>query len=191
MSNSKGGLAPRFPAPWSPMSGRPACMVAGCSRTAIRKGLCETHHLKFTPVVAKAPRAVRLCEAPGCGAKHYGKGFCRGHYDERFKPKAAPKPPPKPAIHMVCPDCGAPELGVVDSRPSSENTIRRRRRCGGCGSRFTTFEVFAEARRPKLNFRPAVKALEAALAALGALAEPEPATEAPNPQLDAVQGRGA
>lgn len=42
---------------------------------------------------------------------------------------------------MKCPFCGAEELKVIDSRPNSENnTIRRRRECIDCGSRFTTYE---------------------------------------------------
>jgi transcriptional repressor NrdR len=42
---------------------------------------------------------------------------------------------------MRCRWCGSPDTSVVDSRPSEEETaIRRRRECGSCGRRFTTFE---------------------------------------------------
>ena len=42
---------------------------------------------------------------------------------------------------MRCPFCGADETQVKDSRPTEENSaIRRRRACGACGARFTTFE---------------------------------------------------
>ena len=42
---------------------------------------------------------------------------------------------------MRCPFCGNDDTQVKDSRPTEENaTIRRRRYCPGCGSRFTTFE---------------------------------------------------
>ena len=42
---------------------------------------------------------------------------------------------------MRCPQCGAPDSQVKDSRPSEEGAaIRRRRVCGACGKRFTTFE---------------------------------------------------
>lgn len=42
---------------------------------------------------------------------------------------------------MRCPFCSHPDTGVKDSRTTEENaTIRRRRFCGECGSRFTTFE---------------------------------------------------
>ncbi len=42
---------------------------------------------------------------------------------------------------MRCPFCGFAETQVKDSRPSDDNSsIRRRRFCPACGSRFTTFE---------------------------------------------------
>ena len=42
---------------------------------------------------------------------------------------------------MRCPFCGSDDTQVKDSRPTEDNaTIRRRRYCTSCGSRFTTFE---------------------------------------------------
>ena len=42
---------------------------------------------------------------------------------------------------MRCPTCGVNDDRVVDSRPSPDGqAIRRRRECGSCGVRFTTFE---------------------------------------------------
>jgi transcriptional repressor NrdR len=42
---------------------------------------------------------------------------------------------------MRCPFCGADDTQVKDSRPTEDNNvIRRRRACGSCGARFTTFE---------------------------------------------------
>ena len=42
---------------------------------------------------------------------------------------------------MRCPFCGHGDTQVKDSRPTEENaSIRRRRFCPSCGSRFTTFE---------------------------------------------------
>lgn len=42
---------------------------------------------------------------------------------------------------MRCPFCGHDDTQVKDSRPTEDNaTIRRRRLCAECGSRFTTFE---------------------------------------------------
>ena len=42
---------------------------------------------------------------------------------------------------MRCPFCVHDDTQVKDSRPTEENaTIRRRRYCPSCGSRFTTFE---------------------------------------------------
>ncbi len=42
---------------------------------------------------------------------------------------------------MRCPFCGSDETQVKDSRPTEDGaSIRRRRFCTNCGSRFTTFE---------------------------------------------------
>lgn len=42
---------------------------------------------------------------------------------------------------MNCPFCGNPDSRVLDSRPSDEGSvIRRRRECPGCKRRFTTYE---------------------------------------------------
>ena len=42
---------------------------------------------------------------------------------------------------MRCPFCSNEDTQVKDSRPTEDNTsIRRRRICDACGSRFTTFE---------------------------------------------------
>ncbi len=46
---------------------------------------------------------------------------------------------------MRCPSCGSVENRVVDSRAADNDTsIRRRRMCELCGSRFTTFERVEE-----------------------------------------------
>ena len=42
---------------------------------------------------------------------------------------------------MICPFCASEDTQVKDSRPCEDgDAIRRRRFCGQCGSRFTTFE---------------------------------------------------
>ena len=42
---------------------------------------------------------------------------------------------------MLCPNCGAPSTRVIDSRPADGgNSIRRRRHCEKCSTRFTTYE---------------------------------------------------
>ena len=43
---------------------------------------------------------------------------------------------------MKCPQCGCDQTKVVDSRPSENEAIRRRRKCLRCGSRFTTYESY-------------------------------------------------
>jgi transcriptional repressor NrdR len=46
---------------------------------------------------------------------------------------------------MRCPFCSATEDKVVDTRPSEDDQIiRRRRECAGCGKRFTTYERVEE-----------------------------------------------
>lgn len=46
---------------------------------------------------------------------------------------------------MRCPFCNFPESRVLDSRPADEgSSIRRRRECGECGKRFTTYEKVDE-----------------------------------------------
>ena len=43
---------------------------------------------------------------------------------------------------MRCPFCGAQDTRVIDSRLSQEgDQVRRRRECGECRERFTTYEV--------------------------------------------------
>lgn len=47
---------------------------------------------------------------------------------------------------MKCPFCAATDNGVVDSRETDDaRAIRRRRRCGSCERRFTTYERIEEA----------------------------------------------
>ena len=42
---------------------------------------------------------------------------------------------------MVCPFCNTDDTAVIDSRKNSEGTsVRRRRKCSKCNSRFTTYE---------------------------------------------------
>ena len=51
---------------------------------------------------------------------------------------------------MHCPFCGADDTKVIDSRLVSEGkSVRRRRECGPCGERWTTFET-AELLMPKI-----------------------------------------
>lgn len=41
---------------------------------------------------------------------------------------------------MKCPFCAYEDSKVVDTRPTEDNTIRRRRECLKCKGRFTTYE---------------------------------------------------
>lgn len=42
---------------------------------------------------------------------------------------------------MRCPACGFEESKVIDSRPTENFSIRRRRECLSCKRRFTTYEI--------------------------------------------------
>jgi transcriptional repressor NrdR len=60
---------------------------------------------------------------------------------------------------MRCPFCGAEDSKVVDSRLSAEgDAIRRRRACGECHERFTTYETIDLA-LPRLIKRDKSRAL--------------------------------
>lgn len=51
---------------------------------------------------------------------------------------------------MKCPFCGVDDTQVIDSRVNDEgNAIRRRRKCGACDKRFTTYET-AELNMPQV-----------------------------------------
>lgn len=53
---------------------------------------------------------------------------------------------------MKCPFCGHGDTQVVETRESDDGAfVRRRRRCGGCERRFTTYE------RPEVTFPQVVK----------------------------------
>lgn len=41
---------------------------------------------------------------------------------------------------MKCPFCGNENTKVIDSRPTDDGSIRRRRQCESCAKRFTTYE---------------------------------------------------
>jgi len=41
---------------------------------------------------------------------------------------------------MKCPYCGSENLKTLETRDSPDNTTRRRKECGNCGKRFTTYE---------------------------------------------------
>ncbi len=45
---------------------------------------------------------------------------------------------------MKCPSCGFEDSKVIDSRPTENSSIRRRRECLSCKHRFTTYEFIEQ-----------------------------------------------
>ena len=45
---------------------------------------------------------------------------------------------------MICPECGSNKTRVTDSRACGDGSIRRRRECEKCKSRFTTYERLSQ-----------------------------------------------
>jgi transcriptional repressor NrdR len=41
---------------------------------------------------------------------------------------------------LKCPYCGSENLKTLETRDSPDNAVRRRKECGDCGKRFTTYE---------------------------------------------------
>jgi transcriptional repressor NrdR len=41
---------------------------------------------------------------------------------------------------MKCPYCGSENLKTLETRDSTDNAVRRRKECGNCERRFTTYE---------------------------------------------------
>ena len=48
-------------------------------------------------------------------------------------------------LYVLCPFCSADSTQVIDTRPIPDG-VRRRRECGECGERFTTYERVEEPR---------------------------------------------
>jgi transcriptional repressor NrdR len=78
---------------------------------------------------------------------------CPQRAQQKKKPKKAPQTKKqKRAQHMKCPFCGHLETQVVETRMSEDATsVRRRRQCGACNKRYTTYE------RPDVSFPNIVK----------------------------------
>lgn len=74
---------------------------------------------------------------------------------------------------MRCPFCQSDDTQVKDSRPTEDNSsIRRRRACGECGGRFTTFEriqlrdmmvVKSDGKRQPFDREKIIKSMQVAL----------------------------
>ena len=61
---------------------------------------------------------------------------------------------------MVCKYCGSSNLRTIDSRPSGNNSTRRRKECLNCGERFSTYEMTADGFiNENMEFRNGLKAV--------------------------------
>lgn len=45
---------------------------------------------------------------------------------------------------LICPGCGCRHFYTIDSRPVTENKVRRRRVCRNCGREVRTLEIIVE-----------------------------------------------
>lgn len=45
---------------------------------------------------------------------------------------------------LICPGCGCKHFYTIDSRPVTENKVRRRRVCRNCGREVRTLEIIVE-----------------------------------------------
>lgn len=61
---------------------------------------------------------------------------------------------------IPCPACGAFESRVTDGRPNAKGHFRRRRKCGGCGVKFSTYEISAAEYSNIDPFKVAILVLE-------------------------------
>ncbi|MDW8265354.1 MAG: hypothetical protein RMJ52_08475 [Gemmataceae bacterium] len=52
-----------------------------------------------------------------------------------------PSPPPRKPIGIRCPRCGGGRFKTTHTEPLSDERIRRRKKCLGCGRRVVTFEA--------------------------------------------------
>jgi hypothetical protein len=70
------------------------------------------------------------------------------------------------SVGVACPNCRCKTSIVKDSRPQQSSTIRRRRKCGACGARYTTIEVVIADRWRIADLTEAAAAAAAMIAAL-------------------------
>lgn len=71
---------------------KPPCSVEGCNRESSKRGMCNTHYIRWrrhgdvNVVRARRYGPSRICEVEGCDETVLAKGKCRPHY-EGWTPK--------------------------------------------------------------------------------------------------------
>lgn len=111
----------------------PICSKNGCVRPVSARGLCATHYRKAmrTGELTSQREERPLKKKPGAGGS------------------------------FRCPNCLNERSEVLDSRPTVEGLVRRRRYCQSCTKRFSTVEVPLEWME-SLEFVPLLDAASAA-----------------------------
>ena len=93
---------------------------------------------------------------------------------------------------MICERCGNDTLSVLDSRQMARSgdgfLIRRRRSCGNCGQRVTTYEITDKTARSLLAAEAELTLLRDALGGVGSFAR-RPKARAVTKMLENIQRR--
>lgn len=90
---------------------------------------------------------------------------------------------------MNCPECNHEVNAVIDSRPLAGTEIKRRRKCGACGHRWTTYEASVARTKPEEFFTP-IEAIEWGLLKLKELNEGQKNKSDSRPSLEPVADVG-
>ena len=59
-----------------------ACLIPGCSRPQISKGLCNTHYSRQRMQARRALPVEHECSYVGCAKANYARELCDGHYKQ-------------------------------------------------------------------------------------------------------------
>lgn len=64
------------------------CSMPDCLAPENARKLCKSHYRRWSvygdPLGMPPPKVARICDEPGCGKKHFGKGLCATHYSAAY-----------------------------------------------------------------------------------------------------------